>query len=73
MNLIKVGLAIAGAKKLYGYWSTNKPFSKPWVNKDDQQHVMSDDEKLDQSLEESFPASDPPGHFSKSTEDKISH
>jgi hypothetical protein len=37
--------------------------------KDDQQHVMSDDEKLDQAIEESFPASDPPGHISKSAED----
>jgi hypothetical protein len=35
----------------------------------DQQHVMSDDEKLDQAIEESFPASDPPGHISKSAED----
>lgn len=37
--------------------------------KDDQQHVMSDDEKLDEAIEESFPASDPPGHISKSSED----
>jgi hypothetical protein len=37
--------------------------------KDDQEHVMSDDEKLDEALEESFPASDPPGHISKSAED----
>jgi hypothetical protein len=37
--------------------------------KDDQQHVMTDDEKLDEAIEESFPASDPPGHISKSAED----
>jgi len=37
--------------------------------KDDQLHVMSDDEKLDEAVEESFPASDPPGHISKSEED----
>jgi hypothetical protein len=37
--------------------------------KDDQQHVMDDDEKLDEAIEESFPASDPPGHISKSAED----
>jgi hypothetical protein len=37
--------------------------------KNDQSHVMSDDEKLDQAIEESFPASDPPGHIAKSEED----
>jgi hypothetical protein len=41
--------------------------------KDDQKHVMSDDEKLDEAIEESFPASDPPGHISKSAEDKKLH
>jgi hypothetical protein len=45
----------------------------PEAAKDDQQHVMSDDEKLDQALEESFPASDPPGHISKSSEDRNLH
>lgn len=38
-------------------------------DKDSQQRVMSDDEKLDEAIEESFPASDPPGHISKSAED----
>jgi hypothetical protein len=41
----------------------------PEAAKDDQLHVMSDDEKLDEAVEESFPASDPPGHISKSAED----
>ena len=36
---------------------------------DEEIHVASDDEKLDQMLEDSFPASDPPGHISKSAED----
>jgi hypothetical protein len=45
----------------------------PEAARDDQQHVMSDDEKLDQAIEESFPASDPPGHLSKSSEDKNLH
>lgn len=39
------------------------------VASNDQMHVMSDDEKLDEAIEESFPASDPPGHISKSAED----
>jgi hypothetical protein len=42
----------------------------PEAARDDQLHVMSDDEKLEEALEESFPASDPPGHLSKSSEDK---
>lgn len=41
--------------------------------KTDQQHVMSQDELLDQTSEDSFPASDPPGHFSKSIEDHEAH
>lgn len=40
---------------------------------DAQDHAMSDEEKLDEAIAESFPASDPPGHISKSNEDKISH
>lgn len=35
----------------------------------DQSQLMTEDEKLDEALEESFPASDPPGHISKSAED----
>lgn len=45
----------------------------PESARDDQTHVMSDDEKLDEAIEESFPASDPPGHISKSVEDKKLH
>jgi hypothetical protein len=43
------------------------------VVSDDQQHVMSDDEKLDETIAESMIASDPPGHISKSAEDKNLH
>jgi hypothetical protein len=46
---------------------------KPNPDKDDQKHVMSSDESLDQTLEDSFPASDPPGHISKSVEDHKLH
>jgi hypothetical protein len=45
----------------------------PESAKDDQQHVMCDDEKLDEAIEESFPSSDSPGHLSKSKEDKNLH
>jgi len=41
----------------------------PQETRADQTHVMSDDEKIDEAVEESFPASDPPGHISKSAED----
>lgn len=37
--------------------------------KDETSQLMSEDEKLDETIEESFPASDPPGHISKSAED----
>ncbi len=38
-----------------------------------EEHVMSDDEMIDQASKESFPASDPPGHRSKSAIDQMSH
>ena len=41
--------------------------------KNDQSHVMGAEEKLDETIDESFPASDPPGHFSKSSVDKELH
>lgn len=42
-------------------------------NKSNQEHVMTEEELLDQTLEDSFPCSDPPGHFSKSSEDRLNH
>jgi hypothetical protein len=38
-----------------------------------QKRAMTEEEMLDESLKESFPASDPPGHFSKSVEDRELH
>lgn len=40
---------------------------------DSEPHEMSDDEKLDEAISESFPATDSPGHISKSIEDKNLH
>lgn len=57
-------------------WKKIKNWFKPQtynLKKDDQQHAMTEDELLDQTLEDSFPASDPPGHISKSTEDRRQH
>lgn len=39
----------------------------------DQSHPMTEDEMVDEASLESFPASDPPGHVSKSAVDKESH
>jgi hypothetical protein len=42
-------------------------------SKNNESHVMGQEEKLDETIDESFPASDPPGHFSKSSVDKELH
>lgn len=52
---------------------TEESSHHPESAKDDQQHVISDDEKLEEAIEESYPMSDPPGHLAKSREDKNLH
>lgn len=47
--------------------------SKHPETRDEEIQLMTDDEKLDEEIEESFPASDPPGHISKSAEDLKYH
>lgn len=37
--------------------------------KNDQSEVLTEEEKLDITIDDSFPASDPPGHIAKSAED----
>lgn len=59
--------------KLKAFW---KKLHKEVENKDqynDQSRVMTQEEKLDEELRETFPASDPPGHFAKSKEDRNFH
>jgi hypothetical protein len=48
-----------------------KPSSKESRNAQD--HAFTEDELLDQEGMESFPASDPPGHRSKSKTDRKTH
>jgi hypothetical protein len=59
------------------YRDTVKPNEKgqhhPETPHEQENHVMSEEEKLDEMIDESFPASDPPGHISKSVEDKNLH
>ncbi len=69
MNLIKIGIAIGVAKKLGSYMLARRAQMKTPPVRDDQQHVMSTDEKLDETIDESFPASDPPGHYATSPND----
>lgn len=52
-------------------WQKDRAPSKNSQAEEDR--VMHQEEKLDEELDESFPASDPPGHFSKSLEDKELH
>ncbi len=61
-------------QELKGIWSHLKQEIQNSKNKShDQSRVMTAEEKLDEELKESFPASDPPGHFSKSKEDQELH
>lgn len=47
-------------EKIKEFWNN---FAHPQgPQRDDQLNVMNEEEKLDQSIDESFPASDPPAH-----------
>ena len=61
-------------QELKGVWTHLKQEIQKSKNKShDQSRVMTEEEKLDEELKETFPASDPPGHFSKSREDQELH
>lgn len=53
---------------------TVREFLYPWFYYEARTtDLLSPEESLDEAIDESFPASDPPGHFSKSTEDRVMH
>lgn len=55
-------------------WTHLKQEIKRSKNKSgEQSRVLTEEEQLDEELRESFPASDPPVHFSKSKEDQELH
>lgn len=43
------------------------------IEAEETSQLMSEDEALDEAIKESFPASDPPGHRSKSVVDQQAH
>lgn len=72
MNVQQIRLRLNNLNKdLQTVWQKFRSELNP--EKGSQKRVMSEDEKLDEEGEESFPASDPPGHFSKSAEDRELH
>lgn len=56
-----------------GFFKTYFISNQKEIEKGDQQRVMTSDESLNQTLEDSFPACNPPGHISKTIEDRVMH
>ncbi len=62
------------ARSFFNGKSVDKKGSLQSIHLEDtQNHVMTEDEKLDEALRESFPASDSPGYHSKSSIDRNLH
>jgi hypothetical protein len=71
MNVQELRLRLSNLNQdLRNIW---RKFRDDTSSPDDQQHVMSEEEQLDETIKGSFPASDPPGHISKSATDKELH
>jgi hypothetical protein len=71
MNVQELRLRVSNlSQDLRAIW---KKLREDTSSPDDQQHVMTEEEQLDETIKESFPASDPPGHISKSATDKELH